>query len=72
MADFDTAVKRFSGMGLAGDDPPLLPSPDGTLGEADRLHLLDLYGGFAAVAAASGAPRIWPNLPLPYFFVTHG
>lgn len=55
MADFDSAAKRFSGMGLAAWDPPLLPIPDGTLDAGDRAHLLDLYGGLSAPVAATDA-----------------
>lgn len=43
MANFDTRQKRFSGMGLAAADPPLLPAPDAALLAGDRKHLLDLY-----------------------------
>jgi hypothetical protein len=52
VANFDTLTKRFSGMGLATFDPPLLPAPDATLAAIDRLHLLDLYGMAVAGSAS--------------------
>lgn len=48
MADFDTKQKRFSGMGMGVDEPPLLPDTDGTFDQADRQHFLDLYSGILA------------------------
>ena len=61
MADFDTAAKRFSGMGLLAWDPPLLPIPDGTVGQVDWYHLLDLYSGLAVAVTAGGRGRIWDD-----------
>jgi len=55
MADFDTAAKRVSGMGLCASDPPLLPIPDGTLDVSDRMHFLDLYSGIAAGGGGGAA-----------------
>lgn len=45
----DTAVKRYSMMGLASPVPRLLPIPDGTIAPADRIMLLYLYHGIAPV-----------------------
>lgn len=52
MADFDTAAKRFSGMGMEANEAPLLPIPSGAFDQADRQHLLDLYSGILASGAA--------------------
>lgn len=54
MADWDTAAKRFSGMGLGDFGPCLLPIPDATLDQPDRQHLLDCYS--AIVFATFTAP----------------
>lgn len=48
MADFDTAAKRYSGMGMAVDEAPLLPIPSGTFDQGDRQHFLDMYSGILA------------------------
>lgn len=71
MADFDSASKRFSGIGMGAWDAPLLPIPDGTLGAGDRLHLLDLYSGLVA-APAGGRVRIWDDWSRPYFLGRYG
>ena len=56
MADFETPSKRFSGMGMAGEDPPTLPVPDGTIAAYDRYHFLDLYSAEPAAAGGSKVP----------------
>lgn len=44
----DTKAKRFQMLNFGAGD--LLPDPDGTISQADRQHLLDLYGGILAIA----------------------
>ena len=53
----DTAAKRFSIMNL-GFTPHLLVlmPPDGTIGQGDKQHFLDLYSGI--VFAGGAAPEV--------------
>ena len=64
MADFDSAAKRFSGMGLGLSEAPLLPIPDGTIATADMQHFLDAYSGIAfggVVTPTGGASSFSPS-----------
>ena len=49
MADFDTAVKRYSGFGIDLPWPVMLIEPSGAIGSAQRLALLRKYAGFPFV-----------------------
>lgn len=55
MANFDTAQKRYSGVGWDLPWPTFLPIPDGTLNAADRSHLLRKYAGISWSATAGPA-----------------
>ena len=61
MANWDTASKRYSGMGLGDFGPCLMPIPDGAFTAPDRQQLLDLYSGIAATltppVVSWGSPR---------------
>lgn len=46
----DTKAKRFQMLNFGSVSTDLLPDPDGTIAQADRQHLLDLYGGILAAA----------------------
>lgn len=52
----DTKAKRFSMLNFGSISTDLLPAPDGTIDQADRQHLLDLYGGILAAGAAVLGP----------------
>jgi len=54
MADFDTANKRYSGIGLGLDWMRVRPVPDGSIDTPDRLHFLPLYSGVAASVPGPG------------------
>lgn len=59
----DTKAKRFSMLNFGSISTDLLPDPDGTIGQADRQHLLDLYGGILAAAPAAATPGIEYTAP---------
>lgn len=48
----DTANKRYSVIGLGIPVPSLLPVPDGSITDEDKLHLIYLYSGISAQVAA--------------------
>ena len=49
----DTANKRYSMITLTSPTPFMLPVPDGTIGDADRLMFLHLYHGISISAQAA-------------------
>lgn len=51
----DTAAKRYSMINLAHHHAILI-IPDGTIGDADRAHLLGLYSGIALGEPTVGVP----------------
>ena len=58
----DSRAKRLSFLNFGdGNNLYLLPDPDGTIDAADRLTLLDLYGGIAAGTPLFDIP--WPVPP---------
>ena len=65
MADFDSAAKRYSGVGLDLPWPGLLPIPSGAIGAGPRQHFLRKYAGILfAVASGYGLDDLTTILQL--------
>jgi hypothetical protein len=55
VANFDSAPKRYSGLGIDLPWPLMLPAPDGTISATDRQHWVRKYVGVAwSVASGYG------------------
>ena len=55
----DSKAKRFSMMALGRG--AILIDPDGTIAQADRQHLLWLYGGIAAISPAARGINVFAD-----------
>lgn len=49
----DTPTKRASALNFGLPFNRALPVPDGTVGQADRQHVLGMYGGILATGGAA-------------------